>query len=179
MPNKVNQYVDIPIDQDSFAPPSAKSHLAQYKEQVQQVPPLPSFCDQVIDTIPDSLYGRDRMVHIAQVLEKISKSQITELQVIIEYFMRYMLVKGASDLDMGGPACNNCIWLRVDGNKRKHIELGYYTPRSNQCFITKPAYGEPANRSSRHLRPGHFKANKSRKRWRCMAPVQNKYVLRQ
>ncbi|MBX2819957.1 MAG: type IV pilus twitching motility protein PilT [Rhodothermaceae bacterium] len=135
MPNKVNQYVDIPISQDSFAPPSAKSHLSQYKEQVQQVPPLPSFCDQVIETIPNSLFGRDRMVHIAQVLEKISKSQIVELQAIIEYFMRFMLEKGASDLDMGGPACNNCIWLRIDGHKRKHIELGYYTPDQTNVLL--------------------------------------------
>ena len=36
---------------------------------------------------------------------------------------------------MGGPACNNCIWLRIDGHKRKHIELGYYTPDQTNVLL--------------------------------------------
>ena len=44
-----------------------------------------------------------------------------------------MLGKGASDLDMGGPACNGSIWLRIDGRKRKH--LNWVTIRLDQANV--------------------------------------------
>ena len=135
MPKQVNQYIDVPVDQNPFAPPQAKNHLSQYKEEVQKVPPLPAFCDHICERIPAALYGRDRMLHITSQIEQLSKDQIGQLQAIIEYFMRHMLRQGASDLDMGGPACNNCIWLRIDGHKKKHIELGYYTPDQTNVLL--------------------------------------------
>ena len=95
MSKQVNQYIDVPVDPNPFAPPQAKSNLSQYKDGIRKVPPLPAFCDQLCETIPRSIFGRDRMLFIASQIEKLSKAQITELQAIIEYFMRYMIREGS------------------------------------------------------------------------------------
>ena len=120
-------HVDVPIEGNSFAPPPKNKTISRFKEEVQKVPPLPPCCDEICNAIPDVLHGTERALHISHQVSALDQQDIGRLQEVIEYFMRYMLKTGASDLDMGGPACNNSIWLRIDGRKRKHPELGHYT----------------------------------------------------
>ena len=128
-------YVDVPVDRDSFAPPKPNNALASYQQEVLKVPPLPPCCDAICSGIPAVFHGMERIVHISNKVAELDQTEIARLQAVVEYFMRYMLKKGASDLDMGGPACNGSIWLRIDGRKRKHPELGHYTQDQTNVLL--------------------------------------------
>ena len=119
-------------DQQKYAPPGSVApapspHKSGFYEKVRNAPSSPDICDEIIETIPRTLYGIERVRYTAQQVAMLDEERKARLQGLLEHFMKYMIDLGASDIDAGGPACNGCIWMRVDGVKKARVELGHYT----------------------------------------------------
>lgn len=67
--------------------------------------------------IPSHLFGEARWIFISKLIEE----QPDEIKISIknhfDTFLKRMKKLEASDIDLGGPGCNNKIWFRIFGNK--------------------------------------------------------------
>ena len=124
MPKSFEPFTDIPVDQESF---NSRQSLQSKKEEALKVPPLPACSEEIIASMPPTLYGIDRLRFFAERMSSLDDVVTSQFQDIVKYFMRFMNKHNASDTDLGGPACRGSIWLRIHGEKKPHPELGYYT----------------------------------------------------
>jgi len=92
------------------------------------LPPLPKICETVIDAIPESIDGQERIYFLAEQVQSLLNEDRVKLRKRVDIFVEHMLKIGASDIDGGGRACDEHIWYRVDGDKRRHEEMGTYDP---------------------------------------------------
>ena len=99
------------------------------------VPPLPNTVHDIVDSIPDNKRGQERLKHIAEKPQMLFNEDRQELEAVIEAIVRHMLTLDASDVDLGGRACGENVWYRVDGKKRRHEELGTYAPLETDVLI--------------------------------------------
>ncbi len=79
--------------------------------------------------------GENRWDHISNLLE----DQPEESKIAIKLFFDSILLKmrqlEASDIDMGGPGCNNQIWFRIYGTKRPDSTSGEYSIDETDLII--------------------------------------------
>lgn len=101
-----------------------------------EIPGLPQTVADIIESIPDSKQGQERLRHIAEKPQLLFDEDREELEDIVRRFVRYMLTLEASDMDLGGRACDTSIWYRVDGDKERYPELGTYAPLETDVLIT-------------------------------------------
>ncbi len=106
--------------------PSPGKPVIPSKRRRVELPPIPEICERIRTTIPSTLYGIERLQYLAQTITKLDEQAIVRLQAVIKFFMRYMRTLGASDIDVGGPASQGGVWLRINGEKKVHRELGQY-----------------------------------------------------
>lgn len=90
------------------------------------VPPLPKFCKEIVQRIPGSAHGEARLRFLLDNINRMNEEQRLALSTQLDLLLQYMLEIGASDMDFGGPAANQYVWYRVDGDKRPHQEVGTY-----------------------------------------------------
>jgi twitching motility protein PilT len=90
------------------------------------VPPLPKFCKEIVQRIPGSAHGETRLRYLLDIIQRMNEEQRTSLSGHLDRLLQHMLEIGASDMDFGGPAANQYVWYRVDGDKRPHEEVGTY-----------------------------------------------------
>lgn len=88
---------------------------------------VPSICSEVVQRVPKSLQGDGRIHYLADLLKQLSEDDRATISDHIDIFLRYMIEHDASDLDFGGPATKQSVWLRIDGDKRPYEKLGSYT----------------------------------------------------
>jgi twitching motility protein PilT len=98
-------------------------------------PELPAVCDEIIDSIPDSYRGQRRLRHLAEETDKLSVEDENKLREWVNRFVKRTLELDASDMDMGGRACDGQIWYRVDGDKEREEDLGTYDPLETDILI--------------------------------------------
>lgn len=91
------------------------------------VPPLPGVVKTIIEAIPPTREGEDRVRYIAENVAALLDKDRALLRKHVEYFINYMLQLDASDIDAGGPAANGYIWYRVSGDKAIREEMGRYS----------------------------------------------------
>lgn len=96
---------------------------------------LPDVCAEIIDSIPASYRGQRRLRYVAEQTDKLSEEQTRELGEIVEGFVQRTLELDASDMDVGGQACDGNIWYRIDGEKRREEELGTYDPLETDILV--------------------------------------------
>lgn len=61
--------------------------------------------------------------------EQIDRVPFDDRDLVVDYFgrlARKMIEINASDLDLGGPACKDLAWYRVDGDKRPYPDMGRF-----------------------------------------------------
>ena len=75
-----------------------------------------SFKDKLKE-IPPHIQGVDRISSISAILDN-NENYGEEARTKIHEFLEYMVIKEASDMDMGGIGTNGRIWYRISGNKR-------------------------------------------------------------
>jgi twitching motility protein PilT len=119
--------VDTNGQHDPDPSPSASSSV--------DVPPLPNTVREIIDSVPDNKRGQERLNHIAEKPQMLFDEDRQELEAVIEAIVRHMLTLDASDVDLGGRACDETVWYRVDGEKRRYDELGTYAPLETDVLI--------------------------------------------
>ena len=90
-------------------------------------PPLPAAALAAVREIDAELTGMDRLQALAERLEALPLEDREAVRAGHRRLVRKMVELDASDLDLGGPACNETAWYRVDGFKRAHPEMGLFS----------------------------------------------------
>jgi len=67
--------------------------------------------------IRSSSKGIERHREIGAIIEEQPQEVRSELRGVVESFLDKMYENEASDIDMGGPGCDNKIWYRIHGDK--------------------------------------------------------------
>ena len=86
--------------------------------------PLPASVHAILDDLDPHLEGMDRIAWLAQKVSDLPQEDRDVIREAHRVLVRKMVDLDASDLDLGGPACNGHAWYRVDGFKRPHPEMG-------------------------------------------------------
>ncbi|HEX9252865.1 MAG TPA: ATPase, T2SS/T4P/T4SS family, partial [Ignavibacteriaceae bacterium] len=73
--------------------------------------------------IPEHYFGIDRVIFLNSVMKDISLEENRVLNNYINYLLRIMLMREASDLELGGFGSDGFVWLRVYGAKYILSEL--------------------------------------------------------
>jgi twitching motility protein PilT len=89
----------------------------------------------IIDSMPDSCRGQRRLRYLSDQTDQLSPEKSTSLRELAERFIRRTLELDASDMDLGGRACDGNIWYRVDGEKRREEEFGVYDPLETDILV--------------------------------------------
>lgn len=78
---------------------------------------LESLAKPVLDQIPGTERGIELHIRIGKVIESLPEEHLTDLQQLLEVYLKKMQLNEASDIDLGGPGCNGKIWYRIYGDK--------------------------------------------------------------
>ena len=89
----------------------------------------------VVDSMPDSCRGQRRLRYLAKQTDQLSPEKSNSLRALAEHFIRRTLELDASDMDLGGRACDGNIWYRVEGEKRREEEFGAYDPLETDILV--------------------------------------------
>jgi len=73
--------------------------------------------------IPEHYFGIDRLIFLNSVMKEISLEENRILNNYVNYLLRIMLLREASDLELGGFGSEGFVWLRVYGAKNIVSEL--------------------------------------------------------
>ena len=90
-------------------------------------PPLPAAALAAVAAVDAELTGMDRLQALAERLETLTIEDRDVIRAGHRRLVRKMVELDASDLDLGGPACNGTPWYRVDGFKRSYPEMGEFS----------------------------------------------------
>jgi len=96
---------------------------------------LPAACHRLIDSVPKSYRGQRRLRYLAAGTDEFSEEETLALQEHVNRFVRRTVELDASDMDLGGRACDGNVWYRVDGKKRREEELGTYDPLETDVLV--------------------------------------------
>jgi twitching motility protein PilT len=73
--------------------------------------------------IPEHYFGIDRLIFLNSVIKEISLEENRVLNNFVNYLLRIMLHREASDLELGGFGSEGFVWLRIYGSKNIVSEL--------------------------------------------------------
>ncbi len=85
---------------------------------------LPAWVSEIASSAPRILQGEDRLKFYAEEVDKVDVTKREALRDYLDSFVGLLHTLGASDMDLGGPACVGRVWYRVDGEKTPHTEVG-------------------------------------------------------
>lgn len=93
---------------------------------------LENFCK----TIPESLFGPDRVHYILENADKLKENEKITLRKFYNKLLVSMLEKDASDIELGGHGNVGYVWMRIYGNKERVKEIPQFTPDESALIIT-------------------------------------------
>ena len=73
--------------------------------------------------IPKHYFGIDRVIFLDSVLKEITIDESRILNEYVNFLLKIMLMREASDLELGGFGSNGYVWLRIYGDKSIVSEL--------------------------------------------------------
>jgi twitching motility protein PilT len=73
--------------------------------------------------IPEHYFGIDRLIFLNSIIKEVSLDENRVLNNFVNYLLRIMLLREASDLELGGFGSEGFVWLRVYGAKNIVSEL--------------------------------------------------------
>ncbi|MDX1439422.1 MAG: type IV pilus twitching motility protein PilT [Rubricoccaceae bacterium] len=88
---------------------------------------LPASFERIIAEASDEMFGVDRVRWFIQKVRELPIADRDQARSAYERLVHRMIKLNASDLDLGGPASNDRAWYRVDGFKRPHEDMGFFT----------------------------------------------------
>ncbi|MCJ7552517.1 MAG: PilT/PilU family type 4a pilus ATPase [Ignavibacteriaceae bacterium] len=86
-------------------------------------------------TIPQSLFGPDRVHYILANIDKLAENEKLALRKFYNKFLREMIEREASDIEVGGHGNEGYIWFRVFGNKERVRDLPQFTVDESAVLI--------------------------------------------
>lgn len=85
--------------------------------------------------IPEHYFGIDRVIFLDSVLKEVTFEETRVLNHYVNYLLRIMLLREASDLELGGFGSEGYIWLRVYGDKNIVSEIPRMTYDESALLI--------------------------------------------
>jgi twitching motility protein PilT len=116
----------IDLNEQPIAPPGENGEYTR---------PLTPTYKAVLGDIPDELEGSGRIAEIVRRMQHIPPKDIAVARTYYRGLIEKMISLNASDLDMGGPACQEHVWYRVDGAKRAYPEMGKLTLEESDMIL--------------------------------------------
>ena len=92
---------------------------------------LENFCR----TIPESLFGPDRVHYILENVDKLKENEKITLRNFYNKLLVNMLEKDASDIELGGHGNVGYVWMRIYGRKERVKEISQFTPDESALII--------------------------------------------
>ncbi len=92
---------------------------------------LENFCR----TIPDSLFGPDRVHFILENIDKLKETERLLLRKFYNKLLTNMIEKEASDIEIGGHGNVGYVWMRIYGNKERVKEIPQFTNDESALII--------------------------------------------
>ena len=86
-------------------------------------------------TIPQSLFGPDRVHYILANIDKLAENEKLALRKFYNKFLTEMIEREASDIEVGGHGNEGYIWFRVFGNKERVRDLPQFTTDESAVLI--------------------------------------------
>jgi len=96
---------------------------------------LPASYYLMLSDLSTELEGVDR---IGEMAERLNRLPFADRQVVREIFKRLareMITLDATDIDVGGPACLEQVWYRVDGYKKPYENMGRFTQSETDAIL--------------------------------------------
>ena len=86
-------------------------------------------------TIPESLFGPDRVIYILENVDKLKENEKIALRKFYNKLLVNMLEKDASDIELGGHGNVGYVWMRIYGKKERVKEISQFTPDESALII--------------------------------------------
>lgn len=94
-----------------------------------------SILQKFVSTIPNYLFGPDRVSFIAENIDKIPSDDKVILRNFINKVLTSMIERDASDIEIGGHGNGGFFWLRIHGKKEREKEFPQFTPDESAVII--------------------------------------------
>lgn len=91
--------------------------------------------ESLVNQIPAMKFGQERQDSIREILADEPEDIRKILKEKLDGFLRLMIQKEASDIDIGGAGCQGKIWYRVYGDKQPELKLGTYSNDETDILI--------------------------------------------
>ena len=92
---------------------------------------LEAFCK----TIPEALFGPDRVHYILENVDKLKENEKIALRKFYNNLLTNMIEKEASDIEIGGHGNVGYVWMRIYGNKERVKEVPQFTNDESALII--------------------------------------------
>ena len=86
-------------------------------------------------TIPQSLFGPDRVHYILENIDKLNENEKLALRKFYNKLLTEMIEREASDIEVGGHGNGGYVWMRIFGNKERVRELPQFTTDESAILI--------------------------------------------
>ena len=86
-------------------------------------------------TIPESLFGPDRVIYILENADKLKENEKIALRKFYNKLLVNMLEKDDSDIELGGHGNVGYVWMRIYGKKERVKEISQFTPDESALII--------------------------------------------
>lgn len=86
-------------------------------------------------TIPQSLFGPDRVHYILENIDKLAENEKLALRKFYNKLLTEMIEREASDIEVGGHGNGGHIWMRIFGKKERVRELPQFTTDESAILI--------------------------------------------
>ena len=83
--------------------------------------------ENFISTIPDSVFGPDRLRFILENAIKLADKDKIALRTFVNKVLTHMIENDASDIEIGGHGNEGYIWMRIHGKKERVRELQQFS----------------------------------------------------
>jgi twitching motility protein PilT len=83
--------------------------------------------ENFISTVPDSIFGPDRLKFIVENTVKIADAEKVALRNFVNKMLTHMIENDASDIEIGGHGNEGYIWMRIHGKKERVRELQQFS----------------------------------------------------
>jgi twitching motility protein PilT len=83
--------------------------------------------ENFISTIPDSVFGPDRLKFIVENAIKLADKDKIALRNFVNKVLTHMIENDASDIEIGGHGNEGYIWMRIHGKKERVRELQQFS----------------------------------------------------
>ncbi|MEK6572598.1 MAG: ATPase, T2SS/T4P/T4SS family, partial [Bacteroidota bacterium] len=90
---------------------------------------------RVLDKLPETNFGLEREIAIGELLSHLDIGERHALRVLLDSFLSKMFLAEASDIELGGHACQGQVWYRIFGAKKPDPTWGTYTPEEMSVLI--------------------------------------------